>query len=170
MSLHIIFYIKTTESTRKFQHAGNQETLWYKKKHGTKQFRVFLYTYPEEVDENTRCIKMHESTWCCFLCRNFSWSYAYYTLVVSYISDLWLLFVSCIHAIATLGLLPALNQGITLRRTVEDGLCCSSSAIQTRLGLSSLLEEWSEIPIVLLFFCVVGYPPNWGKWPRYIDR
>ena len=19
------------------------------------------------------------------------------------------------------------------------------------------------------FFCVVGYPPNWGKWPRYID-
>ena len=21
-----------------------------------------------------------------------------------------------------------------------------------------------------LFFCVVGYPPNWGKWPRYIDR
>ena len=20
------------------------------------------------------------------------------------------------------------------------------------------------------FFCVVGYPPNWGKRPRYIDR
>ena len=23
---------------------------------------------------------------------------------------------------------------------------------------------------LFLFFCVVGYPPNWGKWPRYIDR
>ena len=43
----------------------------------------------------------------------------------------------------------------------KDGLCCSSSAIQTRLGPSSLLEERSEIPIVF----VVG-----GKRPRYIDR
>ena len=25
-------------------------------------------------------------------------------------------------------------------------------------------------PLFLLFFCVVGYPPNWGKRPRYIDR
>ena len=25
-------------------------------------------------------------------------------------------------------------------------------------------------PLFLLFFYVVGYPPNWGKWPRYIDR
>ena len=24
-------------------------------------------------------------------------------------------------------------------------------------------------PLFLLFFCVVGYPSNWGKWPRYID-
>ena len=53
--------------------------------------------------------------------------------------------------------------------TGEDGLCCSSSAIQTRLGPLSLLEERSEIPIVV-FFCVVGYPPNWGNRPRYIDR
>ena len=53
----------------------------------------------------------------------------------------------------------------------EDGLCCSSSAIQTRLDPSSLLEERSETPIVFVcFFCVVGYPPNWGKRPRYIDR
>ena len=52
----------------------------------------------------------------------------------------------------------------------EDGLCCSSSAIQTRLGSSSLLEERSGVLIVLLFFCVVSYPPNLGKWPRYIDR
>ena len=50
-------------------------------------------------------------------------------------------------------------------------LCCSSSAIQTRLDPSSLLEERSETPIVFVcFFCVVGYPPNWGKQPRYIDR
>ena len=57
-----------------------------------------------------------------------------------------------------------------LWKTGEDGLCCSSSAIQTRLGLSSLLEERSETPIVFVcFFCVVGYPPNWGKRPRYID-
>ena len=58
-----------------------------------------------------------------------------------------------------------------LCKTGEDGLCCSSSAIQTRLDPSSLLEERSEIPIVFVcFFCVVGYPPNWGKRPRYIDR
>ena len=52
----------------------------------------------------------------------------------------------------------------------EDGLCCSSSAIQTRLDPSSLLEERSETPIVFCcFFCVVGYRPNWGKRPRYIE-
>ena len=58
-----------------------------------------------------------------------------------------------------------------LWKTREGGLCCSSSAIQTRLDPSSLLEERSETPIVFVcFFCVVGYPPNWGKRPRYIDR
>ena len=58
-----------------------------------------------------------------------------------------------------------------LWKTGEDGLCCSSSAIQTRLDPSSLVEERSETPIVFVcFFCVVGYPPNWGKRPRYIDR
>ena len=56
-----------------------------------------------------------------------------------------------------------------LWKTGEDGLCCSSSAIQTWLGPSSLLEEQSGVPLFLFFFCVVGYPPNWGKWPRYID-
>ena len=57
-----------------------------------------------------------------------------------------------------------------LWKTGEDGLCCSSSAIQTRLDPSSLLEERSETPIVFVcYFCVVGYPPNWGKRPRYID-
>ena len=58
-----------------------------------------------------------------------------------------------------------------LWKTGEDGLCCSSSAIQTRLDPSSLLEQRSETSIVFVcFFCVVGYPPNWGKRPRYIDR
>ena len=42
----------------------------------------------------------------------------------------------------------------------EDGLCCSSSAIQTWLGPSSLLEERSEIPIVLLF--VLSATPQTG--------
>ena len=53
----------------------------------------------------------------------------------------------------------------------EDGLYRSSSAIQTRLGPSSLLEAQSVTPIVLCFLCVVGYPPlpNRGKRPRYID-
>ena len=53
----------------------------------------------------------------------------------------------------------------------EDGLCCSSRAIQTRLGPSSLLEEWSEIPIVfVVLFFVVDYPKNWGERPKYIVR
>ena len=38
-----------------------------------------------------------------------------------------------------------------LWKTGEDGLCCSSIAIQTRLGPSSLLEERSETPIVIIF-------------------
>ena len=58
-----------------------------------------------------------------------------------------------------------------LWKTGEGGLCCSSSVIQTRLGPSSLLEEQNKTPIVfVVFFCVVSYPPNWGKRPRYIDR
>ena len=54
-------------------------------------------------------------------------------------------------------------------KTGEDGLCCSSNAIQTRLGPSSLLEEWSKPPLFLLSLCLVGYPPDWGKQPRYIE-
>ena len=54
-------------------------------------------------------------------------------------------------------------------KTGEDGLCCSSSAIQTRLGPSSLIEERSEIPIVFVATCVVGYPSNWGKRPTSIS-
>ena len=46
-----------------------------------------------------------------------------------------------------------------LWKTREDGLCRSSSAIQTRLGPSLLLEERSGT-LFCCFLCVVGYPPN----------
>ena len=44
----------------------------------------------------------------------------------------------------------------------EDGLCCSSSAIQTRLGPSSLLEEQSEIPIGFVVSFVLSATPQTG--------
>ena len=50
----------------------------------------------------------------------------------------------------------------------EDRLCRSNSAIQTRLGTSSLLEERSRT-LFCCFHYVVGCPPNWGKRPRYIE-
>ena len=43
-----------------------------------------------------------------------------------------------------------------------EGLCCSSSAIQTRLGPSSLLEEWTEIPIVFVVSFVLSATPETG--------
>ena len=48
-----------------------------------------------------------------------------------------------------------------LWRTGEDRLCCSSSAIQTLLGLSSLLEERSWVPIVFVVLCF-RLPPQTG--------
>ena len=47
-----------------------------------------------------------------------------------------------------------------LWKTGEDRLCCSSSAIQTRLGPSSLLEERSEIPIVFVALVCCWLPPK----------
>ena len=44
----------------------------------------------------------------------------------------------------------------------EDGLCCSSSAIQTRLGPSSLLEERSKTPIVFVVSFVLSATPQTG--------
>ena len=44
----------------------------------------------------------------------------------------------------------------------EDWLCCSSSAIQTRLGPSSLPEERSEIPIVFVVSSVLSVTPQTG--------
>ena len=49
-----------------------------------------------------------------------------------------------------------------LWKTGKDGLCCSSSAIQARLGLLSLLEEWSEIPIVFVVSFVLSAIPQTG--------
>ena len=56
-----------------------------------------------------------------------------------------------------------------LWKTGEDGLCCSSSAVQTRLGPSSLLEERSKTSI--FFFLLSATPQTGGKRPRYlVDR
>ena len=44
----------------------------------------------------------------------------------------------------------------------EDGLCCSSSAIQTRLGPSSLPKERSETPIVFVVSFVLSATPQTG--------
>ena len=50
-----------------------------------------------------------------------------------------------------------------LWKTWEGGLCCSSSAIQTRLGPSSLLEERSEILIVFVVSFVLSAAPQTGE-------
>ena len=50
-----------------------------------------------------------------------------------------------------------------LWKTGEDGLCCSSSAIQTRLGPSSVLDERSEIPIVFVVLLCCRLPPKLGE-------
>ena len=47
-----------------------------------------------------------------------------------------------------------------LWKTGEDGLCCSSSVIQTRLGPSSLLEERSGVPIVFVVLLCCRLPPK----------
>ena len=47
-----------------------------------------------------------------------------------------------------------------LWKTGEDGLCCSSSAIQTRLGPSSLLEGQSKTPIVFVVSFVLSATPQ----------
>ena len=54
----------------------------------------------------------------------------------------------------------------------EDGLCCSSSAIQTRLGPSSLLEERSGVPIVFVVLLCCWLPPKLGEMAKVyrIDR
>ena len=53
-----------------------------------------------------------------------------------------------------------------LWKTGEDGLCCSSSAIQTRLGPSSLLEEQSGVPIVFVVLLCCQLPPKLGEMAK----
>ena len=50
-----------------------------------------------------------------------------------------------------------------LWKTGEGGLCCSSSAIQARLGPSSLLEERSKTPIVVVVLLCCRLPPKLGE-------
>ena len=50
-----------------------------------------------------------------------------------------------------------------LWKTGEGGLCCSSSAIQTRLGPLSLLEEQSKTPIVFVVLLCFRLPPTLGE-------
>ena len=50
-----------------------------------------------------------------------------------------------------------------LWKTGEDGLCCSSIAIETQPGPSSLLEEWSKAPIVFVVFFVLSATPETGE-------
>ena len=50
-----------------------------------------------------------------------------------------------------------------LWKTGEDELCCSSSAVQTRPGPSSLLEERSKTPIVFVSFFVLSATPQNGR-------
>ena len=50
-----------------------------------------------------------------------------------------------------------------LWKTEEDVLCCSSSAIPTRLGPSSLLKERSETPIVFVVSFVLSATPQLGE-------
>ena len=49
-----------------------------------------------------------------------------------------------------------------LWKTGEDGLCCSSSGIQTRPGPSSLLER-SKTPIVFIVSLCFRLPPKLGN-------
>ena len=59
-----------------------------------------------------------------------------------------------------------------LWKTREGGLCCPSSAIQTRLDPSSLLEEWSKTPIVFVVLLCCRLPPKLGETAKVyrIDR
>ena len=61
-----------------------------------------------------------------------------------------------------------------LWKTGDGGLCCSSSAIQTRLSPSSLLEEQSKTPIVFVVLLCCRPPHKLGetaklyRYSRYV--
>ena len=49
-----------------------------------------------------------------------------------------------------------------LWKTGEDGLCCSSSAVQTWLSPSTVLKERSKTPIVFVVSFVLSATPQTG--------
>ena len=53
-----------------------------------------------------------------------------------------------------------------LWKTGESGLCCSSSAIHTWPGPSSLLEECSVTPIVFVVSLCCRLPPKLGEMAK----
>ena len=61
----------------------------------------------------------------------------------------------CLSAVDTTFLLQALPKEMTTTTAKSRPVVCSQYPVQP--------------PLFLLTLCVVGYPPNWGKWPRYID-
>ena len=50
-----------------------------------------------------------------------------------------------------------------LWKTAEDGLCCSSSAIQTRLGPRHCWKNGVKPPLFLLFLLCCRLPPKLGE-------
>ena len=91
--------------------------------------------------------------------------------------DAVLIGICCCHGVAFRGnpVVGAVGEMASMKRRKfgrrgEDGLCCSSSAIQTQPGPSSLLEEQSKTPIIFVFSLCCRLPPKLGKRPRYIDR
>ena len=57
-----------------------------------------------------------------------------------------------------------------LWKTGEDGLRCSSSAIQTRTGPSPLLEERIKPPLFLLFLLCCQLRPKLGETAKVYRR
>ena len=53
-----------------------------------------------------------------------------------------------------------------LWKTGEDGLCCSNSATQSRLGPSSLLQERSGVPIVFVVLLCCRLPSKLGEMAK----
>ena len=48
---------------------------------------------------------------------------------------------------------------------------CVAPAVPSKLGWvpRHCQKNGVKSPLLCCFFCVVGYPPKWGKRPRYID-
>ena len=82
--------------------------------------------------------------------------------------DAVLIGICCCHGVTTGNpVVGAVGELASMKRrklwnTREDGLCCSSSAVQTRLGPSSLLEERSKTPIVFVVSFVLSATSQTG--------